>query len=247
MAVPSIRLYQFAPDFGSESASPFCIKVHRALRLKGLAYEVKNVAPPQISKISPRTKKLPVLEVDGRTASDSTRILELIDRLEPDPPLYPESVELRALNHLLEDWADESLYWFTVYQRWVVDAHFEKFAEGAFHRMAAPMRWIVPTVARRMAREQTRMQGIGRLEPSEVLHRLGEHLDALNARLAAGAFMIDDRIRSSDLATFAVLRSLCSPYMEEPRSMVFERASLSAWMSRVDGVTRPDKAEAVAA
>lgn len=241
-----VRVYQFAPDHGAESASPFCIKVQRALRLKGLAYEVVNVSPPDIAKLNPEAKKLPVLEVDGQRSADSTRILQVIDRLSPEPSLYPEAADARALDHLLEDWADESLYWFSVHQRWVVDAHFEAFAAGAFGRMPAPLKWIVPPIARRTAKAQVDKQGLGRLEPEEVLRRLDEHLAALSSRLSGGGFLVDDHVRASDLAVFAPLRSLLSPYMPRPREMIRAHASLYAWVQRVDDVTKPEKAEAVA-
>lgn len=243
----AIRLYQFAPDHGLESASSFCVKVQRALRLKGLAYEVTNVSPPDIPKLNPEAKKLPVLEIDGRRLIDSTRILEVIDQLSPEPSLYPESPEARALDHLLEDWADESLYWFTVHQRWVVDAHFEAFAEGAFGRMPAPLKWLVPPIARRTAKVQVRKQGLGRLSNEQVLKNLDEHLAALDARVSGGGFLVDDHIRASDIAVFAPLRSMLVPYMEAPCDLIHGHGSIVAWMRRIDDVTRPEKSEAVTA
>lgn len=245
--VREIRLYQFAPDEGIESASSFCIKVQRALRLKGLAYAVENVNPANISKISPETKKLPVLEVDGKRLWDSSRILQAIDLLAPEPSLYPASSELHALNHLLEDWADESLYWFTVHQRWVVDAHFAAFAKGAFGRMPIPLKWLVPPIARRTAVSQVVSQGLGRLSPAEVSRRLDDHLAALNVRLAGGGFLIDDHVRAADIAVFAILRSMMVPYMTDVRARIESHPSLNKWILRVDEVTRPEKAAALAA
>lgn len=242
----SIRLYQFAPDGGAESASPFCIKVQRALRLKGLAYEVKNVGPPDVAKLNPEAKKLPVLEVDGRRIPDSSRILRVVDELAPSPSLYPDSAADQALDHLLEDWADESLYWFGVHQRWVVDAHFSVFAAEAFGRLPPPLRWIVPPVARRNARAQVEKQGLGRQSNEAVLEQLRGHLAALDARLIGGGFLIDDAVRASDLAVFSPLRTLLSPYMPGPAELVRSYPALMAWLRRVDGVTKPDRAEAVA-
>jgi glutathione S-transferase len=245
--VSAIRLYQFAPDYGLESASSFCVKVQRALQLQGLAYEAINVSPPDIPKLNPEAKKLPVVEIEGRRVIDSTQILRAIDALSPDPSLYPEAGEARALDHLLEDWADESLYWFAVHQRWVVDAHFEAFAEGAFGRMPAPLKWLVPPIARRTAKTQVLRQGLGRLSNEQVLRKLDEHLTALDARLSGGGFLVDDHIRASDIAVFAPLRSLLVPYMKEPRDLIHGHGSVVAWMRRIDDVTRPEKSEAVTA
>jgi len=245
--VASIVLYQFAPDHGLESGSPFCIKVHRALRLKGLAYRAENVSPARIARLNPKTKKLPVLQVDDRWVTDSTRILRAVDALAPEPSLYPAPARDRALDHLLEDWADESLYWFAVHQRWVVDEHFDKFAEGAFSRMQAPLRWVAPTLARRFAIDQVEKQGLGRLTPNEVMQRLEQHLSTLEVRLQDRRFLVDDQVRAADLAVFGVVRTLVAPYMVEPAAMVRSKRTLSDWLQRVDDVTRPEKAEAVPA
>jgi len=245
--VADIRLYQFAPDHGAESASSFCVKVQRALTLKGLDYEVENVNPANLRKVNPQTGKLPVLELQGRRISDSSRILEALEQRAPSPALYPSQPPLQGLNHILEDWADESFYWFNVYYRWVVDEHFAPFAEQAFGRMPVPLKWIVPTIARRQARGQTESQGLGRLPREEVDRRLDEHLSALERRLSAGAFLVDDSIRSADIALFSVLRGLWSPYMTGPRPRITARATVLQWMQRVDAATRPERAEAVTA
>jgi len=41
---------------------------------------------------------------------------------------------------LLEDWADESLYWHVVYENWLIDDQFEKFAAEILAPMPAPLR-----------------------------------------------------------------------------------------------------------
>jgi hypothetical protein len=56
-----IKLYQFGPIADRESASPFCVKLHYALRYKRLPFETVNLASPtQVKKYNPRGK-LPVL------------------------------------------------------------------------------------------------------------------------------------------------------------------------------------------
>jgi glutathione S-transferase len=52
---------------------------------------------------------LPILFLDGKAIGDSTRIIEALERFQPDPPLYPaeESARRRALE--LEDFFDEEL------------------------------------------------------------------------------------------------------------------------------------------
>ncbi len=54
-------------------------------------------------------KAVPVLVVEGNTIADSTRIIEALERIQPDPPLYPADPEARQRALRLEDFFDEEL------------------------------------------------------------------------------------------------------------------------------------------
>src|SRR5438128_12422664 len=54
-------------------------------------------------------KALPVLIVDGETIHDSTRIIERLERLRPEPALYPADDAARRRALALEDFFDEEL------------------------------------------------------------------------------------------------------------------------------------------
>jgi glutathione S-transferase len=47
---------------------------------------------------------VPVLELDGRVIVDSTAILEELERLRPEPPLYPADTARRAEVEFFVDW-----------------------------------------------------------------------------------------------------------------------------------------------
>ncbi len=50
--------------------------------------------------------KLPILFLDGRAIADSTRIIEALERLQPEPPLYPRDEAARRRALALEDFFD---------------------------------------------------------------------------------------------------------------------------------------------
>ena len=132
-----IKLYQFWPIADRESASPFCVKLHYALRYKRLQFETVNLASPtQAKKYNPRGK-LPVLDYDGTLIRDSTDAVRYLEQHNPEPRLYPENERERAHALLLEDWADESLYWHIVYENWLIGDQFEKFAAEILASMPA--------------------------------------------------------------------------------------------------------------
>lgn len=99
--------------------SLFSWKVAIALDEKGIAHEREFVAFTQERGYEPRhpavlaanpKRQVPVL-VDGDLAlHDSTVILEYLEDLYPDPPLYPATPQDRARCRLLELDADEILF-----------------------------------------------------------------------------------------------------------------------------------------
>ncbi len=88
---------------------PFSTNVERvalALAHKGLQVEWVDVDPADRSKVERLTGQalVPVLELDGRMLVDSTAILEELERLQPEPPLYPRDPARRAEVEVFVDW-----------------------------------------------------------------------------------------------------------------------------------------------
>jgi glutathione S-transferase len=85
-------------------------KVRRALALKGLPYEARNVNPMVRRGVRGLSgqRLLPVLVDGDRVVADSTAILLYLEERYPEPPLLPEDSEHRAECLLLEDWADRA-------------------------------------------------------------------------------------------------------------------------------------------
>jgi hypothetical protein len=77
-------------------------RVRFALALKGLAYRYVAVnlldkEQREVSHVSRSpTGYVPCIEIDGRSMIESVAIIELLDELFPDPPLYPRDPWQRA-------------------------------------------------------------------------------------------------------------------------------------------------------
>lgn len=69
----------------SECHSPFCLKVHRALCLLGLAYTRRRASSPEVLRRMNPTGQAPVLVIDGVVVVDSTSIV-VLDALEARAP-----------------------------------------------------------------------------------------------------------------------------------------------------------------
>ncbi|HEX7038200.1 MAG TPA: glutathione S-transferase family protein [Pseudomonadales bacterium] len=94
------------------SLSPFVRKTLLALETKGIAYEqvpvVPFTPPPDYERISP-LKKIPAMEHDGFTVSDSSVICEYLEEVFPDVPLRPADPRQRATARFLEEFGDTRL------------------------------------------------------------------------------------------------------------------------------------------
>ena len=236
--MPEIVLYQMMSLPGQDSASPFCTKVHRLLTWKKLDYRPENaMSPGELRRVNPRARKLPVIRYDGTLVTDSSRIAAFLEQRHPEPPLWPADPQDRALAQLLEDWADESLYWFGVYHRWAIETNFVPFAKQAFGKMPPPVKWIVPGVAKKMVAKQLHQQGLGRNTYADVRAALAGHLEALDTRLAANPFLAGETLSLADIAAFAPLQALHTRGLPESRGLIERLDALMAWARRVDEAT----------
>jgi glutathione S-transferase len=92
--------------------SPFVRKARAALAEKGLAYEHDPMVPfgvsPEYKKKHP-LGKIPLLEVDGRPIPDSSAICAYLEKVQPQPALYPSDPFDYARTVWFEEFADGGL------------------------------------------------------------------------------------------------------------------------------------------
>ena len=98
------------------------------LNYKGIPYEEKYwllAERKKVRAINP-TGKLPALEHGGRIIGDSTDVAHYIEEQFPQKPLIPAEPAPRALVHIIEDWADESLYFYEMHLRFTTPGNRER-------------------------------------------------------------------------------------------------------------------------
>src|SRR3546814_20211373 len=111
----------------------------------------------KLKRLSP-AGKVPILELDGVVLHDSSDICRALESYAPSPALFPVDPQARALVGILEDWADESLYFFEMpmrftwpydRQRWV--SEILKSDNPVMRRLARP---LVPYLTRKQGTQQ---------------------------------------------------------------------------------------------
>jgi glutathione S-transferase len=234
---------------GLQSYSPFCLKVHRALGIAGLAYESRHGAPAHFRDLNP-AGQVPVLLVDGEPFADSTRILARIDQLSADaggPSLLPQDRRARAEAWLWEDYADRALSGYVVAARWADDHNWPLVREAYFK--GAP--WFV----RALIAPRIRSRVLSALVARDVL-RAGEEalwddyrrsLDQLEARAPLDGFWVtSDAPSVADIGLFGMLQSLRTPLTQAQAREIVLRPALTDWLDRVDAVAFPARERAAA-
>jgi glutathione S-transferase len=226
-----IQLYQFGPLGDQESASPFCVKVQRAMRYKRIPFQIINATSPlQVRRLNPRGK-LPVMIDDGMKLADSTEIVRHLETRHPEPRLYPLEPRTRATALMLEDWADESLYWHVVYERWQISEQFSKFAKVIFSPVPAAVRPMVKLLFARQTRGQLRGQGLGRLGIDEQRAKFRTALDWLES-MVDGQFLCGPELSIADVAVAAQIGALNIPFTPVAEAEIHAHAKVMRWLDR---------------
>jgi glutathione S-transferase len=87
-------------------------KARWALDYKRIRH-VRRAVTPGLQELTARRlgagRTVPILQLNGRTIGDSTRIIEEIERRWPEPPLYPSDPEERRRALELEEYFDEDV------------------------------------------------------------------------------------------------------------------------------------------
>ena len=231
MSSEKIILHQY-------QTSPFCAKIRRVLYYKYLSFEVVNYALLDISKVrkSNPIGKLPVLEHKGKFIADSSKITEYLDELTPDKPLVPVNSIHRAYAHIIEDWADESLYFYYVTMRcWdnnitLLEDDLLIENPGFFGRLIRP-------IVGKALRKTTVTQGIGRKSKEQVLEDVEAHFSALESLLENNDWLVGGQLSIADIS----VASMCTVIdrADEGRELMALLPQLSGWRKRVDELTVP--------
>lgn len=243
-ATPEITLY-IQPGFQVPghprcfSGTPFALKVARILRFKRLAFQVEEVSWAVRAERLPElaaSNKLPVLEYDGERIEDSTDIACFLEAKHPEPPLWPADPLQRARCDVLEDWADEVLYWYGIYEQRRISVSKDS-DEAYFADFPEPARTLAVERLRGEVEKNLNRQGIGRYPVDKVKSDIRRGLDALCAFLGADDYVAGPALSLADLALcgqFERRLAGTNPWLAE---QVRARPALSAWLQRVLAAT----------
>jgi glutathione S-transferase len=156
--------------------------------------------------------QLPILELDGRVLTGSSRILAELERLRPDPPLYPADPDARERARAIEAYFDDEvapalrrLFWATYLGHPAACARMATDGFGAGTRIA--FRCVFPLLRPLMRRNM----GMDRARMALAGERVDSYFDRLEAEIGPSGFLVGDRFSVADLAVAAVMTAILRP------------------------------------
>ena len=190
-------------------------KVRWALDVKGWPHRRRALVPgfhlPVARRLSGQSK-LPILEIDGRVLHGSATILDEIERLRPEPALFPSDPAGRARALDLQAFFDDQvapdlrlLFWSTYLRRARSCARMATDGFGATTR--ALWRAVFPLLRPLLRRKM----GIDAARIDAARRRLPAYLDRIEAELGPNGYLVGDRFSVADLAVAAVMTAIIRP------------------------------------
>ena len=182
------------------------------LEQKGIDYRRRDLMPV-ISKVVLRVARfpgvtVPAVKIDGERIQGSRQIARELDRLVPDPPLFPSDPAARAAVEEAERWGDEELQ--APARRILWNAlrrdrgPLESFSQGA--RLGVPMKLAMATAAPVVALSARSNEATDEKARAD-LAALPGYLDKIDAWIADGV-MGADQPNAADLQIATSVRLL---------------------------------------
>lgn len=208
--------------------SPFSEKVRLVFGLKRLRWrsvEVPAVLPkPEVVALTGGYRRTPFMQIGADIWCDSALMCRVIDRLFPEPPLYPEAS--RGIDAIVAQWADTQLFWNAV--------PFTMQPAGFAHVMAKMGGVPTPESAKTFAADRAAMSPAMRRAPlHDAAATLRTYAARLEAMLASGQPFLLGALPS--IADVAAAQSIwfvrLAPPVAEAHLAPFQR--LAAWYERV--------------
>ena len=206
--------------------SPFSEKIRLIFGLKRMAWRsvfIPSIMPkPDVLALTGGYRKTPFLQIGADIYCDTALMARVIDGLQLEPPLYPESIALAAQ---FAQWADSTLFWCAV--AWAM----QPAGIGAIMGSLATPDGLKAFAADRAAFGA----GIRRMTLPDAAAQLRAHLAALDQQLRQGGpYLFGPQICIAD---FSAAHCLWFIQLAKPVAHVLDaHPALCSWLARMQAI-----------
>ena len=236
----SVQIVGMRPVWGLQSPSPFCLKLETWLRMAGIPYDSIGLNKPPQSK----TGKVPYMLLHkGATLADSNIIIRTLARergIDLDLERTPEE---QARGHAILRMVEESLYFASAWERWMLPEFWPITRDGYFGTLPSPLRTLFAGLVRRKLKAALYGQGVLRYERDEIVARGASDILSLSALLGQQAFFQGEQAGVVDATVYGALANLLGfPGSTPLKSAVEACPNLIAFCRRIESAYWTDLA-----
>jgi len=197
-----IKLFAFGTGWGVpfSTSAPFPLKLETWLRMADIPYEFVIANDPNKG---PKGKS-PWIEVGDVSMGDSTLIVEYLQQrfgIDLDAHL---DAQQRAVAMSVQRMLEEHYHQCFEHQLFFGQGAEERLQEFAT-TMPIPIRWLVPTVLKRIFKTQLHARGMGRHSEVVIIEQGKADLDALSVLLGDQPYFLGELPSSIDACVFGFL------------------------------------------
>jgi glutathione S-transferase len=186
--------------------SPFCLKARICLQLKGVPFRRVTLTLArrrELRRLSPLCK-VPVLVDGDHVIADSSRIARHLERHHPEPRLIPSDPAARAYALVLEEWADEALYFVVGAFKWLNPENRPAALANTVTEMTGGLlRPVVGHLLVRSIRRRYAAWGYTAAALGDCEERMRENLAHLATLLSGKRYLLGGAPTLADVAAFA--------------------------------------------
>ena len=206
-----------APTLWHLEVSPYNEKARWALDYKGIPHVRKAPLPGvhgfyAVALTRGGQRRLPVLQIDGKTIGDSTAIIAALERHTPAPPLYPEDPGERDRALALEDYFDEELAPAQRTLNWYHLLDDPRATAEVVAGYSGPTRTrVVQTLLPVMRPIVKRDYNVSPAAACRAEGTLRAAMDRVEAELQPSGYLVGDSFSVADLTAAALFTPLLAP------------------------------------
>jgi glutathione S-transferase len=203
------------------AASPFSEKVRLVLGYKNLSWKsvtVPAIMPkPDVQALTGGYRKTPFLQIGSDVYCDSALMCDVLEHIQPEPTLYPESH--KGLARVLAQWADTTLFWAAM-------------AYNLQPKGALSMFDSLDTAKAFGADRGAMSVGMYRLKPADAAAAYRSYLRRISNMLDGNAFLMGNTPCVADFSAYHPLwfTRVCVPVMAD---ILDATPNVLQWMDRM--------------